>query len=189
MPAGGRAAEPARQQRLTERHVLALGLAASRGVRARGHRGGGGDRDRGGGSSWAALHLALAGAATTAIGTFMPHFAVTLAGTRPEPALQRISGLVLIAGGAGAAVLGMTVNGATWAVFGAVATIVGLGFTAWQTVAPTRSPLARRHPIVSVTYLAALVQMAAGVALGTWSPRDWSRWSRPGRRFARHMRG
>src|SRR5687767_3710711 len=98
MPAGGRAAEPARQQRLTERHVLALGLAASgafvlaaivvAAVTA-----------IEGGSSWAALHLALAGAATTAIATFMPHFAITLAGTRPEPASHRIAGLMLTCAG------------------------------------------------------------------------------------------
>ncbi len=165
MPAGGRAAEPARRERLTERHVLALGLAASGAfvlaaiVTAT-------VTVMQGGSSWAALHLALAGAATTAIGIFMPHFAVTLAGTRPEPASQRITGLVLISVGAAAAVLGMTVTVPSWAVIGAVAMIVGLGFTAWQTVAPTRSPLARRHPIVSVTYLAALAQLAAGVVLG-----------------------
>ncbi|HET9417297.1 MAG TPA: hypothetical protein VFP30_07125, partial [Candidatus Limnocylindria bacterium] len=164
MPAGDATAEPAPPPRLTERHVLALGLGTSGAfmlaalVAAA--------TTIGGGTSWAAIHLALAGAATTAIATFMPHFAVTLAGTRPQPAPQRVIGLLLVAGGAAAVVLGMTVLPSPLAVAGSLGMIVGLGFTAQQTIAPRRSPLSRRHPIVMATYLVALAQLAAGVALG-----------------------
>ncbi len=165
MPAGDGTAGRDVRPRLTERHVLALGLGVSGAfmlaavvVAAA--------SVASGTVSWGAIHLAMAGAATTAIGAFMPHFAITLAGTRPEPAVQRMIGLGLLAGGATLAVLGMTVIGGAWAAVGALAMIGGLGFTAWQTVAPLRSPLSRRHPIVTVCYLVALLQLAIGVAIG-----------------------
>lgn len=52
---------------------------------------------------WAGLHLALAGAAMVAIGTFMPHFGVTLAGSVAEPASLRLAGVVVLAAGYGRA--------------------------------------------------------------------------------------
>jgi hypothetical protein len=168
MPGGGSspvAARTSRKARLTERHVLALGLGVSgifvlaAGVVAAATL-------LGGGNAWAAVHLALAGAAGTAIGAFMPHFAVTLAGTRPEPALQRLLGLALLAGGAALAVAGVTLLGGLAALLGSVTFVAGLGVTAWQTAVPSRSPLSRRHPIVTATYLVALAEMATGVILG-----------------------
>ena len=63
----------------------------------------------------------MAGAATTAIATFVPHFAVTLAGVRPESASQRITALALVAGGAAAVVLGMTTLPRSLAAAGAAA--------------------------------------------------------------------
>ncbi len=173
MPAGGPTAAPVSREGVTERHVLALGLALSAGfVLAAAFIGVATAIGRG--SSWATIHLALAGAATTAIATFVPHFAVTLAGTRPEPVVQRMLGLAFVAAGAAAAVLGMTLIGGGWAVGGAVAMIAGLGLTAWQTVAPLRSPLARRHPIVTASYLLATGEMAAGVALGGLVALGWA---------------
>ncbi|HEX7173022.1 MAG TPA: hypothetical protein VF365_10490 [Candidatus Limnocylindria bacterium] len=160
MPAGG-SATPA----LRERHVLALGLALS-GAFVLAAVSIGGLAGIVAGPPWAAIHLALAGAATTAIATFIPHFAVTLAGTQPEPGLQRLAGIVLVAGGASLVVFGMTLIGPPWASGGAVAMIAGLALTAWQTVAPLRNPLARRHPIVTASYLLALAEMAAGISLG-----------------------
>ena len=84
MPAGDGTAGRDVRPRLTERHVLALGLGVSGAfmlaavvVAAA--------SVASGTVSWGAIHLAMAGAATTAIGAFMPHFAITLAGTRPEP--------------------------------------------------------------------------------------------------------
>ena len=165
MPAGSDAAEPATGHRMTERHVLALGLGAS-GTFMLAALATAVLTALAGGTSWAAIHLALAGAATTAIATFVPHFAVTLAGVRPQPASQRLIALALVAGGAAAVVAGMTVLPRSVAAAGAVAMIVGLGITAAQALAPRRSALARRHPIVTATYLVALAELSAGVALG-----------------------
>ncbi|MGH2446893.1 MAG: hypothetical protein ACRDGD_12775 [Candidatus Limnocylindria bacterium] len=166
MPSGGREAVSAESRpRLTERHVLALGLSVSAifvllaalvavATILRG------------GSQWAAMHLALAGAATVAIGAFMPHFAVTLAGTRPAPPRWRLAALGLLALGAAAAVLGVALLAGGWAAFGAASSIAGLAVVAAHTFAPLREPLARRHHVVSVAYGVALVEMALGMLLG-----------------------
>ena len=165
MPAERPAAAPRAQPRLTERHILALGLAAAgafvvaAGVAAV-------LMLASGGSPWAAIHLALAGAAVTAIGAFMPHFAVTLAGTRPAPSSQRLASLILLAGGATAVVIGMVAGFGWVAASGSAIVIGGLGLVAAHTFAPLREPLARRHHVVSLVYGTALVELAAGVALG-----------------------
>lgn len=165
MPAGGTTARPAAAPRLTERHVLALGLCVAglfvvaAGIAAA-------TIIRSGGSPWVALHLALVGAATVAIGTFMPHFAVTLAGTRPAPAPERLAAILLLALGAVAVVAGMGLLGSGWTLVGAVLALAGLGLTARHTVAPTRDPLARRHPIALLAYGLALAELATAMAIG-----------------------
>jgi hypothetical protein len=165
MPAGGATARPAAASRLTERHVLALGLGVAglfviaAGIAAA-------TTTVTGGSLWASLHLALVGAATVAIGTFMPHFAVTLAGTRPAPASERLTAILLLAIGAVGVVAGMSVLGPGWTLAGAVLALAGLGLTARHTVAPTRDPLARRHPIALLAYGLALAELAAAMAIG-----------------------
>ena len=165
MPAGAGTARSTAAPRLTERHVLALGLAvaglfvAVAGLSAL-------TTLVVGGSAWASLHLALVGAATVAIGTFMPHFAVTLAGTRPAPAPERLTAILLLAIGAVGVVAGMSVIGSGWTLAGAVLAIAGVGLTARHTVAPTRDPLARRHPIALLAYGLALGELAAAMAIG-----------------------
>lgn len=165
MPSAGPTGRTDNPRHLTERHVLALGLgmaglyvvaallAAITTVVA-------------GGSSWAALHLALAGAATVAIGAFMPHFAVTLAGTRPAPPRERLTALGLLAAGGAAVVAGVTSLGGLVAAAGAVAQLVGLVIVGWHTVSPSRDPLARRHQVVALAYIVALLELAGGIALG-----------------------
>src|SRR5688500_14442803 len=165
MPSGGQPLTVERRPRLTERHVLALGLGASglfvlaAAVTAMAML-------AGRGSSWAALHLALAGAATFAIGAFMPHFAITLAGTRASPSPQRLAALVTLALGSLAVVLGVSLNGRAWVAAGTTSVVIGLSLVAWHTFAPLREPLARRHPVVAMAYGTALVEPAAGVVLG-----------------------
>ena len=152
-------------QRLTERHVLALGLAvtatfvAGAAVAAL-------TALATGGSPWAALHLALAGGATVAIGVFMPHFAITLAGTRPARSGERLASVALLSVGAVMAVLGVSLVNGDWAAAGAGLVVAGLVGVAWHTAAPLREPLARRHPVVAVAYGTALIELAAGVVLG-----------------------
>jgi len=165
MPAGGATAGRSPASRLTERHVLALGTAVSalfvlaaaivtaRSILV-------------GGSAWAALHLALVGGATVAIGTYMPHFAVTLSASRPAPPMARLTALALLGLGAAGVVAGMTILGPISTVAGAGLALVGVVGTAILTILPSRNPLARRHPVATWSYLLALLELAVAMAIG-----------------------
>jgi nitrite reductase (NO-forming) len=123
---------------------------------------------------WVATHLSLAGAATVAIGTFMPHFGVTLAGTRPEPWPLRLAGVLLLFAGMATVALGRPLVDPAVAAAGGLAVLVGIGLTAWTTFAPMRSGLARRHPIVQVTYAVALADLTVGASLATMFLFGWT---------------
>ena len=129
MPSGGQPLTAEPRPRLTERHVLALGLGAS-GLFVLAAALTAVATMAGRGSSWAALHLALAGAATVAIGAFMPHFAITLAGTRASASPQRLASLVALALGSVAVVLGVSLNGRPWVAAGTASVVTGLSLVA-----------------------------------------------------------
>jgi hypothetical protein len=165
MPAGGATAGRSAAPRLTERHVLALGTAvsaafvlAAAAVTVR--------SALVGGPTWAALHLALVGGATVAIGTYMPHFAVTLSASRPASPIGRLVVLALLAAGAVGVVLGLTALETAATAVGAVLALAGVAGTAVLTVLPARNPLARRHPIATGSYLFALLELAVAMAIG-----------------------
>jgi nitrite reductase (NO-forming) len=164
-PGGEPAGAPGSRSHLTERHVLALGLGVSASFVVAAMLAAGWAAVATG-TSWAALHLALAGAAMTAIGAFMPHFAVTLAGTRPAPAMGRLLSIAAIAVGGAAAVTGVVLIVPWLALVGAGLVVTGLAGVAAHTFAPMRDPLARRHPIVALAYGVALAELAAGALLG-----------------------
>jgi nitrite reductase (NO-forming) len=114
---------------------------------------------------WVAIHLALAGASTDAIGTFMPHFGVTLAGTRPVAAWLRLAGVLALFLGMLGVALGRALIGDVFGASSGLLVLVGLTLTAWNTYAPMRSGLARRHPIVQLTYGVALADLVVGASL------------------------
>jgi nitrite reductase (NO-forming) len=122
---------------------------------------------------WTAIHLALAGSATIAIGTFMPHFSVTLAGVRPARSGLRVVGIALLAAGSALVVLGVPRNADTIAVTGGLVVLAGVAITAWVTFIPLRRGIARRHPIVQITYGIALGQVAVGSLLATLTLAGW----------------
>ena len=132
--------------------------------------------------SWAGLHLALAGAAMVAIGTFMPHFGVTLAGSQAEPASLRLGGVLALAAGAALVVIGIVTQAVGVTVPGAGLLWLGLAITAWTTLRPGLRPLARRHPIAQLAYAVALLEVAIGISLPVllllgWEPAvaGWGR--------------
>ncbi len=114
---------------------------------------------------WTALHLSLAGATTVAIGTFMPHFGVTLAGTRPMSPRLRLAGVLLLAAGMLGVALGRPLAGDQLAAGSGVLVLGGLAVTAWNTYAPMRAGMVRRHPIVQLTYGVALADLTVGASL------------------------
>lgn len=129
---------------------------------------------------WVTIHFSLAGAATVAIGTFMPHFGVTLAGTRPQPSGLRLAGVLCLALGMLGVALGRPWFGDVFAAGGGGLVLLGLGITAWNTYAPLRSGLARRHPIAQLSYGLALLDLGVGATLAillllSWAPvaSDW----------------
>jgi nitrite reductase (NO-forming) len=158
-------------QHLTERNVLRVGIALAAsflvlslfaGLAPLGPLHG-----------WVTIHLSLAGAATVAIGTFMPHFGVTLAGTRPQPSSLRLAGVLCLALGMLGVALGRPLLGDRVAALGGVLVLAGLGITAWNTYAPLRSGLARRHPIAQLTYGLALVDVCLGATLAILMLLGW----------------
>lgn len=117
--------------------------------------------------AWVPLHLALAGAASTAIAAMLPFFSVTLAAARPARPAVRIAGIGLVAAGAVAVIairdlgaggaLGITIAGGSF--------LAGLGFVAVAAFVPLRGALGVRRALVERAYAVALANVAIGVTL------------------------
>jgi len=87
----------------------------------------------------------------------------------------------------------MSVLGSGWTLAGALLALAGLGLTARHTVAPTRDPLARRHPIALLAYGLALAELATAMAIGaagaTGVPAVTAAWAtlRPAHAWRGHL--
>ncbi len=172
-PMPERAATPPASPRVSERAILRVGIALTVSFLAASVVGG--LLPAGGLHGWVSTHLALAGASSVAIGTFMPHFGVTLAGTRPEAWWLRLAGVLALAAGMATVAIGRPLAGADVAGGGGLLVLGGIGLTAWTTYAPMRFGLARRHPVVQLTYGVALADLAVGASLAVlflfgWAP-------------------
>jgi nitrite reductase (NO-forming) len=127
----------------------------------------------GGQATWLALHLALAGAATTAIASLMPFFTTALARVAPARPVARIVAILCVASGALAVAGGVAGGGRALAVVGGVAYLVGLVLTAANAFLPLRSTLGLGLRTVPLAYGAALGCVAAGAALATALLAGW----------------
>ena len=126
-----------------------------------------------GGTVWLPLHLAMAGAAGTAIAAVLPFFTAALAGVAPARAGLRIAAIALVSGGAGAAGLGMTSGTAWLAASGGAVYVVGIAAVAAVALLPLRAALGFRFRLVHLAYAAALTQVGIGVALATAMLAGW----------------
>ena len=122
---------------------------------------------------WAGTHLALAGAALVAVGTFMPHFGATLSGSAPERPAIRLAGVLSLATGSSIVVAGVVAALPGPALLGAGLLWGGLAVTAWATLRPGRRSLARRHPIAELAYGLALAEVAVGIGLPVLLLAGW----------------
>jgi len=122
----------------------------------------------GGAVGWLPLHLALAGAAGTAIGTMLPHFLTSLAAAMPAPPGRRRLAIALLAGGVVTAAIGMQAAGTGVTVTGGLLYIGGLAMTAWNGFVPARVGLGRRGGVVDAAYGIALFNGAGAVGLAAW---------------------
>ncbi|HEX7948804.1 MAG TPA: hypothetical protein VF494_00530 [Candidatus Limnocylindrales bacterium] len=133
-----------------------------------------------GGTVWLPLHIALAGAAGTAIAAVLPFFTTALGKVAPASPPIRIGAIGLIAGGSLVAAVGMSTGQSGLAAIGGATYIGGLAATAAAAFLPLRRALGYRPRLVDIAYLVAIGEVVLGVALATamlagWSPAesDW----------------
>ncbi len=117
--------------------------------------------------AWVPLHLALAGAATTAIAALLPFFAVTLAAARPAHPLVRIGGIVLVGAGAVGVIVvrDVSTGGPAGIVVAGGSFLAGLGCVAAAAFLPLRRALGVRRALVERAYIVALANVAVGATL------------------------
>jgi len=119
-----------------------------------------------GSAPWLPLHLALAGAAGTAIAGTLPFFAAALSAGRPADPRVRAVAVALVAVG-GSAVAARGFGAPAWIpTAGGLAFIVGMALVAAMTVGIGRGP-AQHRPLVRLAYLGGLAQVLGGASLGT----------------------
>ncbi len=119
--------------------------------------------------TWLPAHLALAGAATTAIAALLPFFTAALVVAPPARPAVRIGGIALVAVGAFAAmvVYGHAAGQAVPAALAGGTFLAGLGLVAIAAFGPLRGALGPRRPFVERAYALALANVAVGATIAT----------------------
>lgn len=119
---------------------------------------------------WLPLHLALAGAAGTAIAAMLPFFVAALRVAPPAPVTLHGSAIGLVALGAGLAAAGRA-SGATMpdpvAATGAALYVGGAAATALSAGLPLRHAVGPRRPATEAAYGLALLNVAIGASLAS----------------------
>jgi hypothetical protein len=123
--------------------------------------------------AWLPLHLALAGAAATAIAGVMPFFSAALAAAPPAGARLRFTAVGAVSAGALAVSVGVIGQASVLAVAGGLLFITGAGLTGLATVRPLRRALGPSRGLVTRAYVLALSALAAGAALATIFLAGW----------------
>ena len=123
--------------------------------------------------AWLPLHLALAGAATTAISGVMPFFAAALAAAPPSDVRLRMVSVGAVALGAAAVALGVAGNVVWLAVAGGSGYVAGIMLTAVATVRPLARALGPSRGLVTQGYVVALGEVAVGASLATLYVAGW----------------
>jgi hypothetical protein len=122
---------------------------------------------------WLPVHLAMAGAASTAVAAVLPFFTAALAQVGPARPTIRIAAIALVAGGSILAAVGMTGAGRAVAVVGGMAFLGGLSALAASAFLPLRAAIGSTLSIVRMAYAAALAQVGIGVLLATTMLAGW----------------
>lgn len=123
---------------------------------------------------WLPLHLALAGAAGTAIAGVMPFFSAAFAAAPPVDARLRSAAVVAISGGAAAVSGGFAATQAGIAVLGGVVFVVGIALTGIATVRPLAGALGPSRGLIVQGYVVALVEVVVGASISTLYLAGWS---------------
>jgi nitrite reductase (NO-forming) len=123
--------------------------------------------------SWLPLHLALAGAATTAIAGVMPFFSAAFAAAPPTDVRLRLGAVASVSLGAIGVSLGVVGGSPTVAVAGGIVFVVGVVWVGIATLRPVRRALGPSRGIVVQGYVAALVEVGVGATLATLYLAAW----------------
>lgn len=122
------------------------------------------ERDRLG--IWLPLHLALAGAVSTAISGAMQNFVLALTASPAPPAWLVAAQLGSVTAGAAVIALGRVVGAAPAMVVGGSLFVLGIALLGVIVLRARRRSLHGRHALPVAMYLAAVVSMLAGGAFG-----------------------
>jgi nitrite reductase (NO-forming) len=123
---------------------------------------------------WLPLHLALAGAATTAIAGVVPFFTAAFAAGPPADVRLRFGAVLTVALGALGVAVGVPSGATPVAAAGGVAFVGGVALTGLATVRPLRTALGPHRGIVVQGYLVALAEVGVGAILATVLVAGWS---------------
>ena len=122
---------------------------------------------------WLPLHLALAGAATSAIAGVLPFFVAAFAAAQPSGAALRITSVAAVALGALGVTSGIVAGAAPIAVTGGAAFVTGVGLTALAVIQPLRRALGPSRGLVVQGYLVATGFVGTGAVLATLLEARW----------------
>jgi nitrite reductase (NO-forming) len=122
---------------------------------------------------WLPLHLALAGAATSAIAGVLPFFVAAFAAAQPARAAVRGASLVAVALGALSVAAGVVAPEPALAVAGGIAFVAGIGLTALAAIQPLRRALGPSRGLVVRGYLVAMAFVGTGALLATLLEAGW----------------
>lgn len=117
--------------------------------------------------AWLGLHLALAGAATVAIGAVLPFLIAALAATRPGSAPLRIATLAALATGTAGVTLGRTAGDGAIAVGGGLLFVAGIAGIGLLLVRILGGALGHRRGLLPRAYAWALAEVAVGALIAT----------------------
>lgn len=113
---------------------------------------------------WLPLHLALAGAAGTAIAGAMPRFAASLAGDRERSDSWTAPALITV--GTACIAVGQTLPRSWLLAVGGVAYGLGGALLGWMVIQAWRGGSNRRHAPILALYLAAALAVVVGATFG-----------------------
>lgn len=123
--------------------------------------------------AWLPLHLALAGAATTAIAGVMPFFSAALAAAPPAGPVLRATAVIDVAVGAALVAAGVVFPATGLAVAGGGLFLAGIALVALSALGPLGKGLGPSRGLVTRGYVTALVSVAIGAGLAIVYLAGW----------------
>jgi nitrite reductase (NO-forming) len=131
---------------------------------------------------WLPLHLAVAGAVSTAIGGAMQTFAAALTATASPPQAAVWTQLAAVTAGAGLIAVGYPSGHPALVAVGGTSFVLGMALLGWFVLRAWARALNRRHAVATWTYLGAVSCVLAGggigALLGSGSIHDPGLWLR-----------